>query len=114
VGADKRNVRAGIHFSKSSSVEAYIQEAGRGGRDEQRICQAVGSNKISRLKSGLPSLDYRGDGVDNPTLKNALAKILKQHWGYDSFRPLQREAMETNNKSESCSRRKTETRRDDP
>ncbi|GAB6091241.1 RecQ family ATP-dependent DNA helicase [Spirochaeta dissipatitropha] len=40
MGVDKKNIRSVIHRDISQSVESYIQEAGRGGRD-RTACQAV-------------------------------------------------------------------------
>ncbi|MCE5257164.1 MAG: RecQ family ATP-dependent DNA helicase [Spirochaetaceae bacterium] len=40
LGVDKRNIRTVIHYREPPSIEAYIQESGRGGRDG-KMAQAI-------------------------------------------------------------------------
>ncbi len=41
MGVDKKNIRTVIHQDLSSSVEAFLQESGRGGRDGAPACSIV-------------------------------------------------------------------------
>ena len=57
MGVDKRNIRTVIHFSPPPSVEAYIQEAGRAGRDGNTACAILMDRWDLRRAEG--------DGVGN-------------------------------------------------
>ena len=60
MGVDKKNIRSVIHYEAPSSVEAYLQEAGRAGRD--------GLSSRAVLLSGLDDGDRakRGEGRASP------------------------------------------------
>lgn len=49
MGVDKANVRFVIHMDLPDSLEAYYQEAGRGGRDEQRAYAVLLANKSDQI-----------------------------------------------------------------
>jgi len=55
LGVDKANIRTVIHFDTPPSVEAYLQESGRGGRDRNHAEALL----ISRL-DGSPELQFSG------------------------------------------------------
>ncbi|MBI5541673.1 MAG: RecQ family ATP-dependent DNA helicase [Bacteroidia bacterium] len=50
MGIDKPDVRFVVHMDLPDSIEAYFQEAGRGGRDEKRSFAVLLVNEVDRMK----------------------------------------------------------------
>ena len=72
MGLDKPDIRAVINYSLPRSPEAYIQQAGRAGRDGQpaRCVSFIDPQDFTRLRS----LSFT-DGVDRPTVLKLLEKV---------------------------------------
>jgi len=62
MGIDKKNIRTVIHMEPSLTVEAYLQESGRAGRDTQKS-QAI----MLISKDDLPDKNQK-DNLENPTI----------------------------------------------
>ena len=64
MGIDKPDVRIVVHMDCSDSLEAYFQEAGRGGRDGNRAYAVLlysrsdRRNLLTRIQSAFPEKDY--------------------------------------------------------
>ena len=72
MGLDKPDIRAVINYSLPRSPEAYIQQAGRAGRDGQpaRCVSFIDPQDFTRLRS----LSFT-DGVDRSTVLKLLEKV---------------------------------------
>lgn len=69
MGLDKRDVRSVIHFDPPRSVEHYVQEIGRAGRDGQpAFCHVFFSEEDLRH---LQSLAFSG-GIDATVVRCAV------------------------------------------
>ncbi len=76
MGIDKPNVRVVIHFNLPNSIENYIQEAGRGGRDGKKAFSVVLTNKSDIL------LTKELQELSQPSIKEIkeIHKKLYQHF----------------------------------
>jgi ATP-dependent DNA helicase RecQ len=54
LGVDKKNIRSVVHYSPPASVEAYLQESGRAGRDGLPAMAVLISSPWDELRKKLP------------------------------------------------------------
>eukprot|EP01135_Chromosphaera_perkinsii_P001976 Nk52_evm23s215 gene=Nk52_evmTU23s215 len=75
MGIDKCDVRSIVHFNLPKSVENYVQEIGRAGRDQKRSnCHAFfEESDIHSLRS-----HCFADSPDNVTIKRLLGKVFQK------------------------------------
>ncbi len=96
MGIDKANVRATIHFNFPSSIESFVQEAGRAGRDrEPAYCDIIYNTATDSdeevlsyfHKQNFPSVEH-----DLAMLKEVLVPI-KEGWHSSSEAKVSTEAI---------------------
>ncbi|HEX7078287.1 MAG TPA: RecQ family ATP-dependent DNA helicase [Candidatus Eisenbacteria bacterium] len=74
MGIDRPDVRAVIHLSPSSSIEAYYQEVGRAGRD--------GEDAIGQMVFMTADMPRRRNLIEHGRAENgAAAEVVEHQWG---------------------------------
>lgn len=99
MGIDKPNVRFTYHINPPSSIESYVQEAGRAGRDKKVSISTIYYNR--QLFTGSDKkLTYIGKEPNDSTQKRSsfynLDKDVLLYFFYNSFRGIDKELVMIN------------------
>lgn len=80
MGIDKPNVRFTVHINPPSSIESFVQEAGRAGRDRKMALSTILYNKQRTVRFDQQFYDKIKSEVSSPAIE--LLKLLKRRRFY--------------------------------